>query len=278
MNTQTALTIGAVVVPLTEVVKFFAPVPQRWGILVAAFWSALGVALWGYSQATPFDHTQAFDYFAGFASVLTTAAGVYGFVKNVTAEGVTSFTKGAGVIIFALATMSSVACGGNAKPQLTPIGQTAATADKVVTTADTAITALEPITDAGLIPKSAMRKILDGTERMGHGSKSLVVALRSCTSTPANCADVTSAIAAIRAGLNDGLTQIPDGPSKDRVKAILQPVFDLLLGLFAPDVTVQRTTACLAGEEMVGFTLRGSVIDGVLCGQRAVATARLGVR
>ncbi len=278
MNTQTALTIGAVVVPLTEVVKFFAPIPQRWGILVAAFWSAVGVALWGYSQATPFDHTQAFDYFAGFAGVLTTAAGVYGFVKNVTPEAVTSFTKGVGVILLAVATVSSVACGGNPKPTLTPIGQIAKTADQAVTTADTAITALEPITDAGLVPKSATLKILDGVERMGHGGKSLAIALRSCNSTPANCSDVTSAVAAIRSGLNDGLNQIPDGAAKDRVKAILQPIFDLLLGLFAPDVTVQRTTACLTGEEVVGFTVRGSVVDGVLCGQRAVATARIGVR
>jgi hypothetical protein len=137
------------------------------------------------------------------------------------------------------------ACGGNPKPVLSPIAQTASTGSRLVQANDLALTGLDALADQRVISKDVMKAIIRGSDYVAKGSKSLVVALRACTSTPANCADVQSAIAAIRAGLNEGINMVPDGPAKMQVKALLQPVFDLLLEIFAPQTKMTVLGSCL---------------------------------
>jgi hypothetical protein len=177
--------------------------------------------------------------FAKYVAFLNAAGNV--ILRIFFTEGAVTGTQSAAnmknaslAMLVGVAGLMTVGCGGNPKPVLSPIAQTAATGSKLVQANDLALTGIDALTDQGVVPKDAMKAIIRGSDYVAKGSKSLVVALRSCTSTPANCADVQSAIAAIRSGLNDGLRLIPEGPAKDQVKAILQPVFDLLLEIFAP--------------------------------------------
>jgi hypothetical protein len=80
MDAADVLQIAAVVVPLTEVVKFSRRVPESAGVPVVMLLSALGVGLWAVSQDSAF--TDAFGLFAGWVTVVISAAGVYGFIRE----------------------------------------------------------------------------------------------------------------------------------------------------------------------------------------------------
>lgn len=137
------------------------------------------------------------------------------------------------VTMVLVATLMLTACPKK-PPTLSPVGSTAYNADQLVVANRRALTLLEPLTDQGTIPKTAMQAIVIGSNYVAEGGKSLVAALKACQTTPTNCKDVRDAVTAIRSGLNRGLSLIPAGPAHDRVVLILQPVFDLLLDIFAP--------------------------------------------
>lgn len=82
-----ALIAGAVVA-LVEIIKW-AGVPQRFGVLAVLACSVTGVLLWGWSY-NAISRTSAFDYFAGIVVVMTSAAGVYGFVRAATPSQLTN--------------------------------------------------------------------------------------------------------------------------------------------------------------------------------------------
>lgn len=83
MNASDALMVAAVVVPLTEVVKYSQRVPDRWAVPVVMILSALGVWLWAWSSMTTIPRQEAWPLFAGWVNVVVTAAGVYGFIREV---------------------------------------------------------------------------------------------------------------------------------------------------------------------------------------------------
>jgi hypothetical protein len=83
MNAQAVLTISAAVVGLTQLIKFSKVVPDSYGLYVSVGLAALGVAVWGVSQPVVY-RTEAFDYFAGWIAVATSASGVFGIARAVT--------------------------------------------------------------------------------------------------------------------------------------------------------------------------------------------------
>lgn len=85
-----SIAVGAVVVGLVELFKF-AGVPQRFGLLLAAVLSTGMVPLYAWSRlGCQFLRPDWWELVAGVASVLFTAAGVYGFIRNVRPGDVTS--------------------------------------------------------------------------------------------------------------------------------------------------------------------------------------------
>lgn len=80
MDGQAIVTVSAAVVALTQIVKW-GGIPDKWGPVAVVLLAAAGVALWGYSYEDAYERNDAFDYFAGWIAVATSAAGVYGFSR-----------------------------------------------------------------------------------------------------------------------------------------------------------------------------------------------------
>jgi hypothetical protein len=87
--TQITLWVG-VVVGLVELGKF-GGLPHRWGLLLAAILSA--GAVWVEISVEGFQLHMLREYISGWAAILFSAAGVYGFVRSVRPEDVTDGTK-----------------------------------------------------------------------------------------------------------------------------------------------------------------------------------------
>jgi hypothetical protein len=86
MDGQAILTVSAAVVALTQLAKW-GGIPDKYGPIAVMVLGALGVMFWGYSVGS-FERAKAFEYFAGFVAVATSAAGVFGFTRA-TSEAVT---------------------------------------------------------------------------------------------------------------------------------------------------------------------------------------------
>jgi hypothetical protein len=79
MSGEAIISVSAAVVALTQMLKW-AGIPDKWGTLAVLALAALGVAVWGFTQPV-IDRTDAFNYFAGWIAVATSAAGVFGFTR-----------------------------------------------------------------------------------------------------------------------------------------------------------------------------------------------------
>ncbi|HXG70393.1 MAG TPA: hypothetical protein VNJ04_07250 [Gemmatimonadaceae bacterium] len=73
------MTVSAAVVALTQILKW-AGIPDKYGPGAVLALAVLGVTFWGYSVGN-FERTRAFEYFAGWIAVATSAAGVFGFTR-----------------------------------------------------------------------------------------------------------------------------------------------------------------------------------------------------
>jgi hypothetical protein len=73
-------------VGLVELVKF-GGLPHRWGLLVAGVLSAL--AVWVEIQVAGYQSALLREYISGWAAILFSAAGVYGFVRSTHSSEVT---------------------------------------------------------------------------------------------------------------------------------------------------------------------------------------------
>ena len=82
MDGEAVMSVSAAVVTLTQLLKF-AGLPDNKGPLAVLGLSAFGVAFWGWSTGT-FERTVAFEYFAGWIAVATSAAGIFGFTRAAT--------------------------------------------------------------------------------------------------------------------------------------------------------------------------------------------------
>lgn len=79
MDGEAIIAVSAAVVALTQLVKW-AGLPDSRGPLAVLGLSLLGVAFWSWSRGT-FEQARAFEYFAGWIAVSTSAAGVFGFTR-----------------------------------------------------------------------------------------------------------------------------------------------------------------------------------------------------
>jgi hypothetical protein len=80
MNGQAILTVSAAVVGLTQLIKLLFGIDRedvRGAVVLGC--SLAGVALWGFSQGDV-NRASIFAYFAGWITVSTSAAGVFGLV------------------------------------------------------------------------------------------------------------------------------------------------------------------------------------------------------
>jgi hypothetical protein len=73
------LTVSTIVIALAQLVRW-AGLPDRWAPLTVAVLAAVGVGLWAVA-AGPGTPGAAFDYFAAWVTVTTSAAGVFGFTR-----------------------------------------------------------------------------------------------------------------------------------------------------------------------------------------------------
>lgn len=89
-SAQDILSIGALVLLLTEIAKF-AGLPDRMGLLAAGIFSAMGVGFWTVSNPNlVLDRFIIWPLFAAFVTVLATAAGAFGFVRAARAQQLTT--------------------------------------------------------------------------------------------------------------------------------------------------------------------------------------------
>lgn len=82
MDTSDSLMVAGTVVLLTEVIKFSKHVPDSAGVYVVMLLSLASVFLWAWSGEGILVRTNAFGLFTGWVTVVATAAGVYGFVRE----------------------------------------------------------------------------------------------------------------------------------------------------------------------------------------------------
>lgn len=81
MSGQAILTVSASVVALTQLLKWSKAISDQRGPLAVLVLALLGVAFWGWATGD-ISRASAFGYFAGWISVATSAAGVYGFTRS----------------------------------------------------------------------------------------------------------------------------------------------------------------------------------------------------
>lgn len=79
MDAEAVITVSAAVVALVSLVKW-AGLPDKLGPVAVLVLALAGVAFWAYSKGT-FERTNAFEYFAAWIGVATSAAGVFGFTR-----------------------------------------------------------------------------------------------------------------------------------------------------------------------------------------------------
>lgn len=81
MSGQAIITVSASVVALTQLLKWSKVVSDQRGPLAVLVLALFGVAFWGWATGD-ISRASAFGYFAGWISVSTSAAGVYGFTRS----------------------------------------------------------------------------------------------------------------------------------------------------------------------------------------------------
>lgn len=89
MNSEAIAAVSISVVGITQLLKW-SGVNDKLGPIVVLLLSAIGVAFWGWAQQD-LQRSTAFEYFAGWVIVATSAAGVYGFTRAGSA-GITRMT------------------------------------------------------------------------------------------------------------------------------------------------------------------------------------------
>ncbi len=88
MSGQAIIAVSAAVVALTQLIKWTNIVSDKRGPLAVLVLAAVGVTFWAWSTGD-FTRATAFAYFAGWITVATSAAGIYGFTRS-GAESVTA--------------------------------------------------------------------------------------------------------------------------------------------------------------------------------------------
>ncbi len=81
MSGQAIMAVSASIVALTQLLKWGKIVSDQRGPLVVLVLALFGVGFWGWATGD-ISRATAFGYFAGWISVATSAAGIYGFTRS----------------------------------------------------------------------------------------------------------------------------------------------------------------------------------------------------
>lgn len=79
MDGQAIIAVSAAVVALVQLAKW-SGVPDKYGPACVLVLAVFGVGMWAWSRGT-YERAVAFDLFAGWIAVATSAAGVFGFTR-----------------------------------------------------------------------------------------------------------------------------------------------------------------------------------------------------
>lgn len=205
MNGEAILTVSAAVVALTQLAKW-SGTNDKLGPLVVLVLAAFGVAFWGYSTGT-FERTRAFEYFAGWIAIATSAAGVFGFTRAGTAAvtaAVTAATappaSGAGShptekptehhdaqgararrrvksLIVAILAIGLVAGCAKTPPNISPEGRVAYHGERFMAAVERAQQDTIALVTAGTITKAQAAPAVETFVRIGLGGQRLAAAL-----------------------------------------------------------------------------------------------------
>lgn len=79
MNAEAIIAVSAAVVALVQLVKW-SGVPDRHGPSAVLIFSMIGVLFWGWSHEA-LTRAASFEFFAGWITIATSAAGIFGFTR-----------------------------------------------------------------------------------------------------------------------------------------------------------------------------------------------------
>ena len=113
MTAQDALAVAAPIVLIAQIFKPF--IGGKWSLLFVLLLSVLGVALWVYSSGG-YERALLWSYFAAFATVLTSAAGIFNIV-NKAPEVVTDVSGAGGRLV---RSFTGTGSGDGGPPTITP--------------------------------------------------------------------------------------------------------------------------------------------------------------
>lgn len=82
MSSDAIIATSAAVVALVQLVKW-AGLPDKYGPAGVLLFALVGVGFWAWSHQD-FSRAVAFDYFSGWITVATSAAGIFGFTRATT--------------------------------------------------------------------------------------------------------------------------------------------------------------------------------------------------
>lgn len=88
MTPEALIAVSAAVVALTQLAKW-SGLPDKYGPIAVLAFALLGVLFWGWSNAA-LSRALAWNFFAGWIVVATSASGVYGFSRAAVAASVTT--------------------------------------------------------------------------------------------------------------------------------------------------------------------------------------------
>jgi hypothetical protein len=133
------------------------------------------------------------------------------------------------------AVMTLSACGGNDKPNLTPAGQVADNASEVIDAADLALTAIDALTPT-VLPRQTTVNIANVFIAIGKGGVTLADALAAYKKnvTPESWRTLQTALVSINGLVADAIALAPEGPARERVKAIAAPILAALFAVTLP--------------------------------------------
>lgn len=113
MTAQDALAVSAPIVLIAQIFKPF--ITGKWALVFVMFLSILGVSLWVYSSGG-YERALIWSYFAAWATVLTSAAGIFNIV-NKAPELVTDVSGAGGRLV---RSFTGTGSGDGGPPTITP--------------------------------------------------------------------------------------------------------------------------------------------------------------
>lgn len=237
--------IVAVVVGFTELIKLSKYIPERYGLLIAALTSAIGIA--AYASSKPelvFNRFMIWPFVSAFLVVITAAGGVYGIIRSTTGGQVTDASgprpDGPRMPVWLVAilggSMLLSACG---KSPVVLVGESGVVASTFIESASNAVEAVrEP---RGPVPSARALEIQEALLIANGDIKKLIPILKAIDAAQ-QAGDPTAgnldAAFALVASVSNRLNLVVKGVPVAEATARLLEVVNNARGAFA---TIQAT-------------------------------------